>query len=356
MSKKKVAKKSVSKSTSSSKSSSPSKSTKPAPKAAVKKQAPKAAAKAVSKTAPKPAAAKPKTSPAKAASKTSAKTAPKKTGAAVQPPKPKVQPPIESAESAETTQTILSKRTRKATPAIFKIKSRKNTPILFTLDEVRQIIEKKKTEEQTITAEKSPVAPSAVAKKEIKDIDLPKQKSVHGAASVADILGFNPAQRKDQKLVAIDESQIPPKWKKYYKLLTDMRDHVVSGLDLHTKETLHRSSQDEYGNLSNYSQHVADAGSENFDRDFALSLVSSEQEALAEIDAAIRRIINDTYGVCEITGEAIKKERLQAVPFTRYSLEGQRQLEKNKVRKTERSGAFTDFASDEALPMSDDEE
>ena len=100
---------------------------------------------------------------------------------------------------------------------------------------------------------------------------------------------------------------------------------------------------------------MADGGTESFDRDFALSLVSSEQEALQEIESAIRRIMNGSYGVCEITGETIKKERLTAVPFTRYSLEGQRQLEKNKVRKTDRGSTYGEFTSDDIISFGDDE-
>ena len=78
------------------------------------------------------------------------------------------------------------------------------------------------------------------------------------------------------------------------------------------------------GDLSAYGQHMADAGTDTFDRDFALSMVASEQEALSEIDAAIKRIHDGTYGVCEITQKPIDKERLLAVPFTRYSAEAQK--------------------------------
>lgn len=343
MSKKKTSKKTTSKASKVAKKAAKKPASKPTTKSAAK-SAKKAASKkaSVKKTAAKKAAKKP-------ARKSSKKEPSKKSKAA-----------SDKASAAEATkepaaEEILSKRTRKSTPAIFKIKSRRNTPILFTLEDVQQILEKKKQEGETEVPE-SKTTTVKQTKKSIDEASLPAKKSVHGAASVSDILGFNPKAIKEQKIADIEDSQVPAKWKKYYKELRAMREQLINGLDLHTKETLHRSSQDDSGNLSNYSQHMADAGTENFDRDFALSLVSSEQEALQEIEAAIRRIINDSYGVCEITGEPIKKERLMAVPFTRYSLEGQRQLERNRTRKNDRSTTFADFGSDESLSFSDDED
>ena len=56
-------------------------------------------------------------------------------------------------------------------------------------------------------------------------------------------------------------------------------------------------------------------------------MLASEQDALYEVERAITRILEDRYGICEITGKPIKKSRLQAVPFTRYSLEGQQEVE-----------------------------
>ncbi len=85
---------------------------------------------------------------------------------------------------------------------------------------------------------------------------------------------------------------------------------------------------------------MADAGTDTFDRDFALSLVSSEQEALSEIEAAIKRIRDGTYGICEITAKPISKERLLAVPFTRYSAEAQKQIERNRHHSRTQAGLF----------------
>jgi RNA polymerase-binding transcription factor DksA len=79
---------------------------------------------------------------------------------------------------------------------------------------------------------------------------------------------------------------------------------------------------------------LSDQGTDTFDREFALNQLSSEQDVLFEIDEAIRRLENGTYGICEIGGDAINLERLQALPYVRYTIAAQSELEKG--RKTYR--------------------
>ena len=78
-------------------------------------------------------------------------------------------------------------------------------------------------------------------------------------------------------------------------------------------------------------------------------------KGLAEIEEAIKRILNKTYGVCEITGKAIREERLEAVPFTRFSLEGQKAFEQNKRRPFSRGGPFLDVNLEEGVQLSGDD-
>ena len=170
------------------------------------------------------------------------------------------------------------------------------------------------------TAKKAPAA-------EVKIDDKPAEKRVLGAASLADILGFNPNEKRTN--TELIESEIPKKWKKYYKLLIDLRAHVSDEISLHTADTLKHNARDDSGNTSS----PADSGTDSFDRDFALSLVSSEQDALIEIEEAILRIKDGSYGICEITNKAIPAARLSAVPFTRYTVEGQAEHERNQHRK-----------------------
>jgi RNA polymerase-binding transcription factor DksA len=74
--------------------------------------------------------------------------------------------------------------------------------------------------------------------------------------------------------------------------------------------------------------HPADAGSDAYDCDFALNLLSHAQDALYDIDQALRRIESGTYGICEISGKPIPHERLKAIPWARLTVECQSQLEK----------------------------
>jgi DnaK suppressor protein len=60
---------------------------------------------------------------------------------------------------------------------------------------------------------------------------------------------------------------------------------------------------------------IAELGSGNFDQEFTLSLLASENNALDQIDAAIERIKNGSYGKCETCGEQIPKTRLDAIPY-----------------------------------------
>ena len=88
------------------------------------------------------------------------------------------------------------------------------------------------------------------------------------------------------------------------------------------------------GDSSAFGMHQADAGSDAYDRDFALSLLGKEQDALYEINEAIKRIDNGTYGICEGTGEKIMEERLEAMPFARYGIKWQEKIEREGRRNS----------------------
>ena len=87
-----------------------------------------------------------------------------------------------------------------------------------------------------------------------------------------------------------------------------------------------------------FSMHMADAGTDSFDRDFALGMLSSEQDALYQIEQALDRIRSGTYGRCELTGKPIEEDRLAAVPWTRFSAAAERQLESQGVDIRSRLG------------------
>jgi DnaK suppressor protein len=74
--------------------------------------------------------------------------------------------------------------------------------------------------------------------------------------------------------------------------------------------------------------HMADAGTDTYDRDMALSMLSNEQDALYQIEQAIDRIRQGAYGFCELTGAPIEPERLKAIPWTRFSFKASQTLER----------------------------
>lgn len=294
------------------------------------------AKKTVKKAAAKKAAAK-KTSPKKVAGKKNApnKKAPAKTA------------------SKKKASELLS-RTQHDTPAIFKVGNRKAAPVVYTLDDVRAFLAKKAKEvpapKAKKSAKKAAVVPAKSAATATPGAMPEPAASKRTAASLADILGFPVGPAATEKPKA-KSRPVPRKLKRYFEMLRELREHVRASLGMHAEDTLGRSLKEDSGDLSTSS----DSASDTFNRDFALSVVSSEQEALKEIDAAIERIYSGTYGVCEITNEPISEERLAAVPFTRFSLAGQKEHEHTARRRTQRTGAYLLEGSADGVAFGDDD-
>jgi RNA polymerase-binding transcription factor DksA len=137
----------------------------------------------------------------------------------------------------------------------------------------------------------------------------------HGLATAAAILG-SPTVRVKKN----GQAKIKAQWEKYYHRLLELRDQLTKQMDGLAKE----SAQE----MAGYSLHMADSGTDNFDRDFALSLLSSDQDAVYEIEEALKRIEKNTFGICELTGKPIPRKRLEAIPWTRFTVEAQAQLER----------------------------
>jgi RNA polymerase-binding protein DksA len=107
-----------------------------------------------------------------------------------------------------------------------------------------------------------------------------------------------------------------------------MRDQILDGIDFLAGDNLNRSQRESSGDLSGYSIHMADMGTDNFDREFALSLASTERGVLFEIEEAIRRLENGEYGACDHCGVKIPVARLKALPYARYCVPCQEEAEK----------------------------
>jgi DnaK suppressor protein len=164
-------------------------------------------------------------------------------------------------------------------------------------------------------------------KKEVKK-SAPRGKS-QASATTASILG-RPMTKNGHAIH--DAKKIKSEWQGFYNNLLELREQLLRQMSGLAKE----SAQE----LPGYSLHMADSGTDNFDRDFALSLLSSDQDAVFEIEEALKRIERKTYGVCELTGKTIPKARLEAIPWTRFTVEAQAQLEKDGALKSRRLGAL----------------
>jgi DnaK suppressor protein len=142
-----------------------------------------------------------------------------------------------------------------------------------------------------------------------------KSKRETATRSPATLLGLNHREKR-----------LDPFIRKQKEKLLQLRDAMVDSMAGVAQGTLR--SRAEGSEASAFGMHQADAGSDAYDRDFALSLLSQEQDALYEIDEALKRIELGTYGICEMSGKPIPRARLEAIPFARFTVECQSQLEK----------------------------
>ncbi len=108
--------------------------------------------------------------------------------------------------------------------------------------------------------------------------------------------------------------------------LLDLRDDLVDAMSGMTRDTIRNAP--EGSEASGSGMHQGDAGSDAYDRDFALSVLAKEQDALYEIEQALRRIQMGSYGICEMSSRKIPQARLEAIPFARLTVECQAQWEK----------------------------
>jgi RNA polymerase-binding transcription factor DksA len=166
------------------------------------------------------------------------------------------------------------------------------------------------------------------------------------AATAASILGL-PAKSVHAS-PAEPRVKIKPEWVKYYNTLLELRERLLNQMSGLAKESAEQ--------LPGYSLHMADSGTDNFDRDFALSLLSSDQDAIYEIEEALRRIEKGTFGICELTGKTIPRARLDAIPWTRFTVEAQAQLEREGALRQKRLGSLGTVDSTGAVEVEEEEE
>ena len=239
-------------------------------KAVVKKTAPAKAKKPAPKA--KPAAAKKKPAPAK---------------------KPAVKKPVPAKKPAPTKK-----------PAVKKIAVKKPAPKKAPPKKAPAV--KAPVKKPVAIKKGAPVKPKATAKPSAKPV--PKN--------------LPPLIKK-----AVPQVKLSPWLVKQQGRLLHLKDELLDAMNGVGRDTLRTRA--EGSDASGFGMHTGDAGSDAYDRDFALSLLSQERDSLFEIDAALKKIQDGAYGLCELSGKPIPHARLEALPFARYTVECQADLEKN---------------------------
>ena len=203
---------------------------------------------------------------------------------------------------------------------------------------------KKKSSAKKSAARKT--RPARKAAKPVRKVPAKKSASKKAARASAKAVERLPKVSKSRKEI-IDspaillgrnhrEKRLDPFTRKQKEKLLQLRDAMVDSMAGVAQDTLR--SRAEGSEASAFGMHQADAGSDAYDRDFALSLLSQEQDALYEIDQALKRIELGTYGKCEMSGKPIPHARLEAIPFARFTVQCQSQLEKqNKASRVRQS-------------------
>lgn len=114
--------------------------------------------------------------------------------------------------------------------------------------------------------------------------------------------------------------------KHYEQRLLEERKKVLEELD-DLSDTIRKSPINPNGNEAGYSFHMADLGTDTMEREKAFLFASAEGRLLLQIDEALRRIYQNKFGTCEVCGESIAHERLDAIPYTQMCIECKRESE-----------------------------
>jgi DnaK suppressor protein len=134
--------------------------------------------------------------------------------------------------------------------------------------------------------------------------------------------------------------------KKFKAMLLAKMNEILGNVTTMETEALRRERSD----LSNMPIHMADLGTDSYEIDNIIGLMDSERKILSEINDALNRIEDGTYGICQGRGEQIPKERLKAIPWARYCVACATLIEKGllaKKKSQEYYGAFPEEQDDE---------
>ena len=212
---------------------------------------------------------------------------------------------------------------------------------------------------------KKAAAPAAAVEKKTEP-KTARKAPARKIASPAPAAAKNELTDEQTEAIAAAKAELAanPEWEPFVQMqrqhLMDLRDRALDNMSGVARDTLR--NHPEGSEASGSGEHQADAGSDAYDRDFALSLLSKEQDGLYEIEQALARIDNGTYGICEMSYKVIPILRLEAIPFARLTVECQAQWEKEKGQNARfRPRVALGFAGgqndvDLSVSLDDDEE
>ena len=114
----------------------------------------------------------------------------------------------------------------------------------------------------------------------------------------------------------------------FKKLILERKDEIVSEIKHISEDTLKKSQRDAAGDISGYTYHMADIATDTYDREFSMGIASNERKLIYDIDDALKKIEEGSYGICEDCKNLIAKTRLKAIPYARLCLKCQEKREK----------------------------
>jgi DnaK suppressor protein len=205
-----------------------------------------------------------------------------------------------------------------------------------------------------VKAEKPPRAAARLSAKAPKALKPAKVNGKQNAEPAAANHRDSVSHLSNDKRASGKAIKLTPFLRKQKDRLMQLRDSMLDSMMGVAKDTLR--SRAEGSEASAFGMHQADAGSDAYDRDFALSLLSKEQDGLYEIEEALKRIDLGTYGICEMSNKPIAHARLEAIPFARYTVECQSQLEKQNKHFNIRKPVTSLFGLTDEEPGEGEEE
>ena len=269
-----------------------------------------------------------------AAKKNTSKSAPKKEAA---------KPAVKTSKPAAAEKTPAAKPAKEAAPA------KKPAPAKAPAAEKKAAPAKKSPPlNKALAAKPESTKPSPVAKAPVVEVkpepkvSAPAKKPAPAVKSRSSVVDYPappapikppfvppkaaPAPSGDPVPAGSNGTHSPAFIQKQRQRLLDLRDDLVDAVSGMARDTIRNAP--EGSEASGSGQHQGDAGSDAYDRDFALSVLAKEQDALYEIEQALQRIKKGSYGICEMSSRKIPQARLEAIPFARLTVECQAQWEK----------------------------